>query len=42
MEEWMPKAEAASSESGCAVTAGYAKGFQDAFGGLSGFGNMLR
>ncbi|TVY83755.1 Mitochondrial metalloendopeptidase OMA1 [Lachnellula suecica] len=33
MKEWLPKAESARRESDCAVTIGYAQGFQNAMGG---------
>jgi len=41
MQKWLPKAEAARDESGCAVTLGYAKEFQEAVTGLSGFGRLF-
>lgn len=36
IEAWLPKAEEASSESGCAVTMGYSRDFQSVLGGLGG------
>jgi hypothetical protein len=32
MQQWLPKAEEARSESECAVTLGYSKEFQSAMG----------
>ncbi|TVY36776.1 Mitochondrial metalloendopeptidase [Lachnellula occidentalis] len=41
MAKWLPKAEAARDESGCAVTMGYAKDFQETMGGWVSFGKMI-
>jgi hypothetical protein len=41
MQKWLPKAEAARDESGCSVTLGYAKEFQDAMTGWTSFGRMI-
>ncbi|TVY31255.1 Mitochondrial metalloendopeptidase OMA1, partial [Lachnellula cervina] len=41
MTKWLPKAVAARDESGCAVTLGYAKDFQETMGGWASFGKMI-
>ncbi|TVY29220.1 Mitochondrial metalloendopeptidase, partial [Lachnellula hyalina] len=41
MTNWLPKAEAARDESGCAVTMGYAKDFQETMGRWGSFGNIV-
>ncbi|TVY85717.1 Mitochondrial metalloendopeptidase, partial [Lachnellula willkommii] len=41
MTKWLPKAEAARDESGCAVTLGYVKDFQETMGGWVSLGKMI-
>ncbi|KAG0652353.1 metalloendopeptidase OMA1 [Hyphodiscus hymeniophilus] len=41
MEEWLPKAEEARDESGCAITTQYSRGFQQALGVEGGWGGLI-
>jgi len=40
MQDWLPQAEAAREDSECSVTTEYALGFQNALGGMGGWGGF--